>query len=80
MYQMKYIEMVDCANEQLTVLQAQEGLLPKATIPVTKVVGIEMNVENVGPALQFLEYCKAFSQVPPAPFPYIYLIILLELN
>lgn len=63
-FQRKYVEMADRAREELTVLQGQESLLPKATIPVTKVAGIDMAVENVGPALQFLEHCKNFSQVP----------------
>jgi hypothetical protein len=63
MFQRKYVEMVDRAREQLAMLQVWESLLPKATIPVTKVCSVDMDVENVGPALQFLEHCRIFSQV-----------------
>ncbi|KAF3339023.1 hypothetical protein FCM35_KLT16494 [Carex littledalei] len=54
--------MADRARAQLMVLQGQESQLPKATIPITKVAGIDMTVENVGPALQFLEHGRNFSQ------------------
>lgn len=57
------MKMADRARAELTVLQGQESQLPKATIPITKVAGIEMVVENVGPALQFFEHCRNFSQV-----------------
>ncbi|KAF3320243.1 hypothetical protein FCM35_KLT22156 [Carex littledalei] len=60
-HQRKYVEMADRARAELSVLQGQESLLPMA-IPITKVAGIDMAVENVGPALEFLEHCRNFSQ------------------
>ncbi|EHA8590487.1 hypothetical protein COCNU_scaffold019397G000010 [Cocos nucifera] len=40
----------------------EETVLPEGT-PLTKVGDVEFPVEDVGDALQFLEFCKAFSKV-----------------
>ncbi|KAJ4769809.1 Zinc-finger domain of monoamine-oxidase A repressor R1 protein [Rhynchospora pubera] len=58
----KKIEMAECAQEQLWDLKMQESLLPKGTI-LKNVAGVALKTEDVGPALQFLELCRTFSQV-----------------
>lgn len=40
----------------------EETVLPEGT-PLTKVGDVEFPAEDVGDALQFLEFCKAFSKV-----------------
>lgn len=40
----------------------EEIILPKGS-PLSEVVGIVLPVQDIGAALQFLEFCNAFSEV-----------------
>lgn len=54
------------AVEAHTEPTREEIVLPQGS-PLTEVIGIELPAQDVGAALQFLEFCNAFSEVS-SPF------------
>ncbi|KAJ4770292.1 Zinc-finger domain of monoamine-oxidase A repressor R1 protein [Rhynchospora pubera] len=52
----------DVAKKRLKELKDKISTLPRGT-RLSEIIGIEMDPEDIGPAVQFLEFCSIFSKI-----------------